>query len=57
MCCSALKARTRLGFRLCQNTGNRSSGLPENLLLQEFSPAAPNCCWADDITNIRTTAG
>ena len=28
----------------------------ENLLQQEFNPAAPNRCWAGDITYIRTTA-
>jgi len=37
--------------------GNRASGVAENLLQQEFSPAAPNRCWAGDITYIRTTAG
>ena len=31
--------------------------MAENLLQQEFSPAAPNRCWAGDITYIRTTAG
>ena len=55
--CSALKAKTRRGFRPCRNPGNRASGVAENLLLQEFSPAAPNRCWAGDITYIRTTAG
>jgi transposase InsO family protein len=54
---AALKAKTRRGFRPCQNTGNRASGVAENLLQQEFSPAAPNRCWAGDITYIRTTAG
>jgi transposase InsO family protein len=57
MRCSALKAKTRRGFRPCRNTGNRASGAVENLLQQEFSPAAPNRCWAGDITYIRTTAG
>ena len=57
MRCSALKAKTRRGFRPCRNPGNRASGIAENLLLQEFSPAAPNRCWAGDITYIRTTAG
>ena len=57
MRCSALKAKTRRGFRPCRNTGNRASGVAENLLQQEFSPAAPNRCWAGDITYIRTTAG
>ncbi len=27
------------------------------MLQQEFHPAAPNRCWAGDITYIRTTAG
>ena len=31
--------------------------MAENLLQQEFSPAAPNRCWAGDITTIRTTPG
>ncbi len=31
--------------------------MAENLLQQEFSPAAPNRCWAGDITYIRTRAG
>jgi transposase InsO family protein len=54
---SSLKAKTRRGFRPCRNQGNRASGVAENLLQQEFSPAAPNRCWAGDITYIRTTAG
>ncbi|MCP9877888.1 IS3 family transposase [Cyanobium sp. A2C-AMD] len=54
---SALKAKTRRGFRPCRHPGNRASGVAENLLQQEFSPAAPNRCWAGDITYIRTTAG
>ncbi|MCP9891791.1 IS3 family transposase [Cyanobium sp. Aljojuca 7D2] len=49
MRCSALKAKTRRGFRPCRNPGNRASGVAENLLQQEFSPAAPNRCWAGDI--------
>jgi putative transposase len=57
MRCSDLKAKTRRGFRPCRNPGNRASGVVENLLQQEFSPAAPNRCWAGDITYIRTTAG
>jgi transposase InsO family protein len=57
MRCSALKAKTRRGFRPCLNPGNRASGVAENLLQQEFSPKAPNRCWAGDITYIRTTAG
>ena len=57
MRCSALKAKTRRGFRPCRNPGNRASGAVENLLQQEFSTAAPNRCCAGDITYIRTTAG
>ena len=30
MRCSALKAKTRLGFRPCRNQGNRASGVTEN---------------------------
>ena len=57
MRCSALKAKTRRGFRPCRNSGSKAAGIAENLLLQEFSPAAPNRCWAGDITYIRTTGG
>jgi transposase InsO family protein len=57
MRCSALKAKTRRGFRPCRHPGNRASGVAENLLQQDFSPLAPNRCWAGDITYIRTTAG
>ena len=54
---SELKARTRRGFRSCSNTGNRASGVVENLLQQDFAPPAPNRSWAGDITYIRTTSG
>ncbi|MFM7514535.1 MAG: IS3 family transposase [Cyanobium sp.] len=57
MRCSALQAKTRRGFRPCRNSGSTAAGVVENLLQQEFSPAAPNRCWAGDITYIRTTAG
>ena len=57
MRCSALKAKTRRGFRPCRNSSSKAAGVVENLLRQEFSPAAPNRCWAGDITYIRTTAG
>jgi putative transposase len=58
MRCSALKAKTRRGSgHARQPSVNRASGVAENLLQQEFSPAAPNRCWAGDITYIRTTAG
>ena len=52
-----LQAKTRRGFRPCRNPGTRANGVAENLLQQEFSPTAPNRCWAGDITYIRTTAG
>ena len=39
---AALKAKTRRGFRPCRNSAGKPSGVAENLLLQEFSPAAPN---------------
>jgi transposase InsO family protein len=57
MRCSALRAKTRRGFSACRNPGNCANGVAENLLQQEFSPTAPNRCWAGDITYIRTTAG
>jgi hypothetical protein len=57
MCRSDLEANTRRGFRPCRSPRNRASGLTENLLQQEFIPAAPNRSWACDITYIRTTAG
>lgn len=57
MRCSALKAKTRRGFRPCRNNGSKASGVAENLLQQDFSPLASNHCWAGDITYIRTTAG
>ncbi|WP_255003152.1 IS3 family transposase [Cyanobium sp. HWJ4-Hawea] len=57
MRCSALKAKTRRGFKPCRNSGNRANGVVENLLQQDFSPLVPNRCWAGDITYIRTTAG
>ena len=56
MRCAALKAKTRRGFRPCCNCGHKTPGVAENLL-QEFSPAAPNLCWAKEITYSRTTAG
>ena len=57
MRCSALRAKTRRGFRPCRNNGSNASGVAENLLQQDFAPLAPNRCWAGDITYIRTTAG
>jgi transposase InsO family protein len=53
---AALKDKTRRGFRPCRNSGHKTPGVAENLLQQEFNPAAPNRCWAGDITYIRTTA-
>jgi len=55
--CSALKAKSRRGFRPCRNQETPASGVAENLLLQEFNPAAPNRCRAGEITYIRTSAG
>jgi len=57
MCCSDLKAKTRRGFRPCRNSASKTAEIAENLLQQEFSPAAPDRCWAGDITYIRTTEG
>ncbi len=57
MRCSALKAKTRREFRPCRNSAGKTAGVAQNLLQQEFSPAAPNSCWAGNITTIRTTAG
>ncbi|MEB3331513.1 MAG: IS3 family transposase [Synechococcaceae cyanobacterium] len=57
MRCSALKAKTRRGFRPCRNSGSKTAGVAENLLQQDFSPLTPNRAWAGDITYIRTTAG
>ena len=54
---AAFKAKTRRGFRPCRTGGRKPSGVAENLLQQEFNPAAPNRCWAGDITYIRTTPG
>jgi putative transposase len=54
---SAIKAKTRRAFSPYRNRERKTSCLAENLLLQEFSPAAPNRCWAGDINYIRTTTG
>ena len=56
MLTAAFKAKTCRGFRPCRTGGRKPSGLAENLLQQVLSPAAPNRCWAGDITYIRTTA-
>ena len=34
-----------------------ATAVAENLLEQDFTPPAPNRCWAGDITDIRTTSG
>ncbi len=52
-----LRARTRKAFRPCAKASGRACGVVENLLQHEFTPPAPNRCWAGDITYIRTTAG
>jgi len=54
---AVLLAQTRRGFRPCRNSSGRAAGVAENLLQQDFSPLAPNRCWAGDITYIRTSAG
>jgi transposase InsO family protein len=54
---AVLKAQTRRGFRPCRNSSGRAAGVAENHLQQDFSPLAPNRCWAGDITYLRTTAG
>lgn len=53
---AGLRAKTRRAFRPCSNTTG-AGGVAENLLQQDFTPPAPNRCWAGDITYIRTTAG
>ena len=54
---AVLKAQTRRGFRPCRNSSGRAAGVAENHRQQDFSPLAPNRCWAGDITYLRTTAG
>jgi putative transposase len=54
---AALKAKTCCGFMPCGNSAGKPSGVAENLLHQEFNPAAPNGCWAAYITYILNTAG
>jgi transposase InsO family protein len=54
---ASLRAKTCRGFRPCRNSGSKAAGVAENLLQREFSPAAPNRCWAGDITYIRTSSG
>jgi hypothetical protein len=50
MRCSALKAKTRRGFRPCRNTGNRASGAVENLLQQKFSLIGVGSLSAVDVS-------
>jgi transposase InsO family protein len=54
---AGLRAKTRRAFRPCSKARSGAAGVAENLLLQDFTPPAPNRCWAGDITYIRTTAG
>jgi transposase InsO family protein len=54
---AALTAKTRRGFRPCRNRSSKAAGVVKNLLQQEFTPPAPNRCWAGDITYIRTSCG
>ena len=53
---AGLRAKTRRAFRPCSKASG-AAGAVENLLQQDFTPPAPNRCWAGDITYIRTTAG
>jgi putative transposase len=46
---AGLRAKTRRGFRPCSKAGG-AAGVAENLLQQDFTPPAPNRCWAVDIT-------
>jgi hypothetical protein len=41
---AAFKAKTRQVFRPCRNSASKTAGVADNLLQQEFSPAAPNSC-------------
>ena len=54
---AVLKAQTRRGFRPCRDGGSEGAGVAENHRQQDFSPLAPNRCWAGDITSLRTSAG
>lgn len=54
---SEIQAKARLGLMSCRNPGNRANGVAENMLLLQFSPTAPNRCWAADIIYIRSTDG
>jgi putative transposase len=53
---AGLRAKTRRAFRPCSKASG-AMGVAENLLEQDFTPPAPNRCWAGDITYIRTTSG
>jgi putative transposase len=54
---AVFKVKTRRGFKPYRNSGSIAADVAQNLLQQEFSPAAPKRSWAGDITYIRTTAG
>lgn len=51
-----LRAKTCKPFRPCSKASSAVAGVGENLLQQEFTPPAPNRCWAGDITYFRATA-
>ena len=53
---AGLRAKTRRAFRPCSKASSATC-VAENLLEQQFTPPAPNRCWAGDITYIRTTSG
>lgn len=50
MCSSGRRASTRRELRQSYNSAGQTAGIAENLLRQEFSPTAPNRCWACEIT-------
>jgi transposase InsO family protein len=54
---AGLRAKTRRAFRPCSKARSGAAGVAANLLQQDFTPPAPNRCWAGDITYIRTTSG
>jgi putative transposase len=57
MCRAQLCAHTRKPFRTCSKASRTAHGVLENLLQQQFMPAAPNRCWDGEITYIRTSTG
>ena len=44
---AGLRAKTRRAFRPCSKASG-ATGVAENRLEQEFTPSAPNRCWAGD---------